>query len=80
MFALWQRHLDPLCLYFEQLGVQWKPYVPDFKLAFDHFCMHTGGRAVIDAIEEQLELTPELAQPSKEALRRYGNVSSSSIW
>lgn len=68
------------CVRFEQLGFRWKPYVPDFKLAFDHFCMHTGGRAVIDAIEEQLELTPELAQPSKEALRRYGNVSSSSIW
>eukprot|EP00884_Botryococcus_braunii_P017809 jgi/Botrbrau1/4711/Bobra.0218s0031.1 len=63
-----------------KLGSQVKPYVPDFKLAFDHFCMHTGGRAVIDAIEEQLALTPELAQPSKEALRRYGNVSSSSIW
>jgi 3-ketoacyl-CoA synthase len=63
-----------------QLGARVQPYVPDFKLAFDHFCMHTGGRAVIDAIEEQLALTPELAQPSKEALRRYGNVSSSSIW
>jgi 3-ketoacyl-CoA synthase len=56
------------------------PYIPDFKLAFDHFCIHTGGRGVIDAIEKQLELTPELVGPSRETLYRYGNISSSSIW
>lgn len=25
-----------------------KPYIPDFKLAFAHFCIHAGGRAVLD--------------------------------
>ncbi|KAJ0086660.1 hypothetical protein Patl1_08092 [Pistacia atlantica] len=24
-----------------------KPYIPDFKLAFKHFCIHVGGRAVL---------------------------------
>jgi 3-ketoacyl-CoA synthase len=57
-----------------------RPYIPDFKLAFDHFCIHTGGRGVIDAIEKQLELTAEGVAPSRETLQRYGNVSSSSIW
>ena len=61
-------------------GFKMKPYIPDFKLAFDHFCIHTGGRGVIDAIEKQLELTPELTAPSRETLYRYGNISSASIW
>ena len=59
---------------------QAKPYIPDFKLAFEHFCIHTGGRGVIDAIEKQLELTTDMVRPSRETLLRYGNVSSSSIW
>jgi len=35
---------------------------------------------VIDEIEKQLTLGPELTQPSKDALFRYGNTSSASIW
>lgn len=57
-----------------------RPYIPDFKLAFEHFCIHTGGRGVIDAIEKQLELTQDGVGPSRETLARYGNISSSSIW
>ncbi|GFR42579.1 hypothetical protein Agub_g3506 [Astrephomene gubernaculifera] len=61
-------------------GYKGKPYIPDFKLAFDKVCIHTGGRAVIDEIERQLQLTTEMVEPSRAALYRYGNVSSSSIW
>lgn len=61
-------------------GVKMKPYIPDFKLAFDHICIHTGGRAVIDEIEKQLKLSEALVEPSRASLYRYGNVSSPSIW
>jgi 3-ketoacyl-CoA synthase len=57
-----------------------KPYLPDFTLAFNHICIHTGGRGVIDEMEKQLSLPPEFVAPSREALFRYGNTSSSSIW
>ncbi|CAL8465224.1 g4759 [Coccomyxa elongata] len=55
-------------------------YLPDFNHAFDHFCIHTGGKGVLEAMEKQLGLTPEHMWPSKYALWRYGNTSSSSIW
>jgi len=55
-------------------------YVPDFKKAFDHFCIHAGGRAVIDGIQTNLDLPDQLVNPSRETLKNYGNTSSSSIW
>ena len=27
-----------------------KPYSPDFTTAFEHFCIHPGGKAVIEAV------------------------------
>lgn len=57
-----------------------KAYLPDFNQAFEHFCIHTGGRGVIDGMEKQLNLSRESMQPTRDALYRFGNVSSSSIW
>ena len=56
------------------------PYVPNFTKAFQWICVHTGGRAVIDAIEKNLSLPSHYLEPSRLSLYRYGNVSSASIW
>ena len=55
-------------------------YVPDFKRGIDYWCIHAGGRAVVDGVAKNLKLQPEHAEPSKYALYNYGNTSSSSIW
>ncbi|CAL8996794.1 unnamed protein product [Prunus brigantina] len=57
-----------------------KPYIPDFKLAFEHFCIHAGGRAVLDELEKNLQLSDRHMEPSRMTLYRFGNTSSSSLW
>nr|AGK30001.1 3-ketoacyl-CoA synthase [Gossypium raimondii]KJB12201.1 hypothetical protein B456_002G005600 [Gossypium raimondii] len=57
-----------------------KPYVPDLKLAFEHFCIHAGGRGVIDELEKNMQLSPLHVEASRMTLHRFGNTSSSSIW
>ncbi|XP_064998967.1 3-ketoacyl-CoA synthase 6-like [Musa acuminata AAA Group] len=58
----------------------WKPYIPDFKRAFEHFCIHAGGRAVIDELQLNLRLSAAHVEASRMALHRFGNTSSSSLW
>ncbi|XP_020573538.1 3-ketoacyl-CoA synthase 2-like [Phalaenopsis equestris] len=63
-------------------GGRWisKPYVPDFKKAFEHFCIHAGGRAILDELEKRLDLGSWEMEPSRMTLYRFGNTSSSSLW
>ncbi|GAB4851016.1 3-ketoacyl-CoA synthase 11 [Ancistrocladus abbreviatus] len=62
------------------LNMKIKPYIPDFKVAFEHFCIHAGGRAVLDELEKNLELSDWHMEPSRMTLYRFGNTSSSSLW
>ena len=62
------------------LAKELPPFVPDFTRAFEWICVHTGGRAVIDAIENNLNLPKHYLEPSRLSLWKYGNVSSASIW
>ncbi|CAD5177965.1 3-ketoacyl-CoA synthase 10-like [Musa acuminata AAA Group] len=57
-----------------------KPYIPDYKLAFEHFCIHAASKAVLDALQNNLELEDRHMEASRAALHRFGNTSSSSIW
>jgi predicted naringenin-chalcone synthase len=43
------------------------------------WAVHPGGRSVLDAVERALKLAPAALEPSREVLRRYGNMSSATV-
>ncbi|KAF8393659.1 hypothetical protein HHK36_021905 [Tetracentron sinense] len=57
-----------------------KPYIPDYKLAFEHFCVHAASKSVLDELQRNLELSDKNMEASRMTLHRFGNTSSSSIW
>jgi len=58
------------------------PLLNDAALGFDAigtWAVHPGGKAIVDKVAESLSLLPEQVAPSREVLRRFGNMSSATI-
>jgi alpha-pyrone synthase len=43
------------------------------------WAVHAGGRSILDAVEHGLGLAPKALVPSRETLRRFGNMSSATL-
>lgn len=43
------------------------------------WAVHAGGRTILDAVERALDLHPTALAPSRDVLRRYGNMSSATV-
>ncbi|MCH8326611.1 MAG: type III polyketide synthase [Bacteroidetes bacterium] len=44
-----------------------------------HWVLHPGGKAILDALQNGLNLSDELLYPSRKILRNFGNMSSATI-
>jgi len=54
-------------------------YRPAFHKVFQHFCIHPGGRRVLDEVQRGLGLSDGDMEASRMTLHRFGNMASSSL-
>ncbi|KAK8958569.1 3-ketoacyl-CoA synthase 1 [Platanthera guangdongensis] len=57
-----------------------RAHVPDFTKAFEHMCIHSGGKAVIDAIGRIMGFDERVTEAARMSLHRFGNTSSSLVF
>ena len=49
------------------------------KEVIKHWALHPGGRAILDSLQNGLELNDTYLEPSRKVLKNYGNMSSATI-
>jgi predicted naringenin-chalcone synthase len=46
---------------------------------YSHWAVHAGGRSILDAVQQGLDLSPDALDISRDILRDYGNLSSATL-
>jgi alpha-pyrone synthase len=44
-----------------------------------HWAVHPGGRTILDAVQKSIDLPDDMLRPSRDVLRRFGNMSSATV-